>query len=146
MLIIRIASDWLFWAAFFAAFFVIFAMHLIGVSPSPISLQAEFWRLLLLILFYPLVEEMAFRGWLQSRLLEQKWGAKTWFHISLANLITSFLFSLLHHIEHSPLWAISVIVPSLIFGFFKERYQSIQGSLILHVWYNASYFLLLPII
>jgi membrane protease YdiL (CAAX protease family) len=35
-----------------------------------------------------------------------------------------------------------VFAPSLVFGYFRERYGSIAPGAVLHVFYNAGYFLL----
>lgn len=107
---------------------------------SPIDYSAQ-WRLLLwLVLLYPALEEMAFRGGLQTLLLKSQKGRVIRYGISLANLVTSLLFAVLHLINHSPLWAAAIFVPSLIFGWFRERYGSIIPSIILHCGYNLIYF------
>jgi hypothetical protein len=48
---------------------------------------------------------------------------------------------------HPPLAAISVMIPSLIFGHFRDRYnaapyQHLAAPIGLHIWYNSGYFLL----
>jgi membrane protease YdiL (CAAX protease family) len=99
------------------------------------------WRLLLwLVLLYPVLEEMVFRGGLQTLLLRTQKGQMARYDISLANLMTSLLFALVHLLNHSPLWAVAIFVPSLLFGWFRERYNSVIPSMILHSGYNLSYF------
>lgn len=92
-------------------------------------------------LIYPLVEEMVFRGIIQEW-LHQKIPASLFAGISSANVITSLLFTALHFINHSPLWAAAVFIPSLIFGYFKDRTGGLGAPIALHVFYNSGYFLL----
>lgn len=97
------------------------------------------WLLLRFILVQPIVEEIVFRGmmlgWLQGK-LPQRYGP-----ITLANLLTAMAFSAAHLFSHPPLWALSVLVPGLIFGYFRERFDALWPAIVLHVWYNAGFFL-----
>lgn len=91
-------------------------------------------------LVFPVLEELAFRGFLQSTLYGTHWGAQTKLGISHANVLTSVAFAAMHLMQHSPLWAVLTIFPSLIFGFFRDRYGSTTPSIVLHIFYNAGYF------
>lgn len=102
------------------------------------------WHFLLLAAALPTLEEIAFRGLIQSWLLAYPWGRKRLGVLSLANSLTSLLFSALHLLTHTPLWALSVIIPSLIFGYFWERHGRLASPIALHCLYNAGYFLLYP--
>ena len=95
-----------------------------------------------LIFLYPILEEVVFRGFLQGEFLAKDWFRKRILFLSYANLITSVLFVLFHLINYAPVWAIMVFFPSLIFGYFRERYHSIAPSILLHVYYNAGFALL----
>ncbi len=90
-------------------------------------------------LFYPVMEEIIFRGLLQETLSER---LKPWRlgPVTHANLITSLVFTGLHFFFHPPLWAASVLLPSLVFGYFKDRYRTLTTPIILHTFYNAGYF------
>jgi len=91
------------------------------------------------IVWQPIVEEVLFRGVIQGQLMNIN-GARLNYHgISLANLMTSVLFMSIHLINHSVFWALSVILPSLIFGYFRDRHRQIYPSLLLHSAYNACY-------
>jgi hypothetical protein len=57
-----------------------------------------------------------------------------------ANLLTSLVFTALHFIAHPPLWAAAVFLPSLLFGFFKDRSGTLAAPILLHVFYNSGYF------
>lgn len=90
-------------------------------------------------LLYPVMEEIVFRGLVQDlahrHLRPWRLGP-----LSHANVLTSLLFTGLHFMVHPPLWAAAVLVPSLVFGFFKDRYRSLTAPILLHVFYNAGYF------
>ena len=93
------------------------------------------------VLLYPYVEEIVFRGLIQpflAKRLSQRWSV-----FSVANVLTSLLFVVVHLINHPPLWALAVFFPSLVFGYSQERYNHLVAPIILHCSYNAGYFLLL---
>ncbi len=92
---------------------------------------------------YPVLEELAFRGFIQSWLFEQPRFAVSVRGISYANLITSALFAAAHLFNQPPLWAALVFFPSLVFGYFRDRFDGVVPSIVLHCWYNAGFFLLL---
>lgn len=96
-------------------------------------------RFLSAALLYPVVEELVFRGLIQDFFHQR---LKPWHvgPISHANLLTSLAFTALHFINHPPLWAAAVLIPSLIFGFFKDRTRGLGAPIALHVFYNTGYF------
>ena len=97
------------------------------------------WQFLSLVLLYPIVEEIAFRGLVQE-LLHDYVSRRSLGPLTIANLLTSVLFAGLHFIYHAPLLAALVFFPSLVFGFFKDRTRRLLAPIILHVFYNAGYF------
>lgn len=110
---------------------------------QPPNLQLDWpwlqpWLFVKLALLLPLLEEYVFRGglqpWLAQR-LPQRWAVFT-----LANGLTTVLFASLHLLTHPPLWALAVVLPSLLFGYFRERHASVVSPMLLHAWYNAGYF------
>jgi membrane protease YdiL (CAAX protease family) len=123
-----------------AAFWLIL-WFLVPVDPLPWTL---IWSLpfLSVVLWQPLIEELLFRGLLQGQLLRVSWGSRSLGGITSANGITSLLFMVAHWYGHSPVWAISVVVPSLLFGFMRDRFHSTYPAMALHSFYNAGYFLL----
>jgi uncharacterized protein len=96
-------------------------------------------------LWQPLFEELLFRGIVQGYFLQSMARQKTWFGLSLANLLTSFLFTLAHLASHSISWSLLVFFPSLCFGFVRDRFGSVYPSIALHAFYNAGYFLLIGV-
>jgi len=91
-----------------------------------------------MVLVFPVLEEIVFRGLVQE--LAHDYVSKKFLGpITIANLLTSTLFTALHFVNHSPLWAALVFFPSLVFGFFKERTRGLAAPIILHVFYNAGF-------
>lgn len=94
---------------------------------------------ILLVLVYPILEEIVFRGALLE-FLHRRIQGNIVTHISKANVVSTLLFTALHFINHPFLWASSVIIPSLLFGYFKEKYNSLLPPIFLHIFFNASYY------
>jgi uncharacterized protein len=110
---------------------------------QPVALQhVASWGFWSLVLWQPCWEEFFFRGLLQGYCRQQPWGRRTWGGITAANGVTSLLFMAGHWWHHPPLWATAVLVPSLLFGYYRDRFTSVYPSIVLHVWYNAGYFIL----
>ena len=101
-----------------------------------------FAMLLLVIIVYPVLEEIVFRGWLQTELCRRKFFQFVVFRISNANIFTSILFSLFHLINHGPLWATLVFFPSILFGHLRDSYGVVTPSILLHMFYNGGFFVL----
>jgi len=113
-------------------FLLLYSMELQVTHASTLSFM-------MLVLLYPITEEIFFRGLIQPYLThktDRKVGL-----LSLANIITSAIFSFLHLFSHPPIWAISTFIPSLVFGYCKDRYQTMHAPIILHIYYNFGYFL-----
>jgi uncharacterized protein len=98
------------------------------------------WSLLQVIVLYPVIEEIIFRGFLQPWIAQRY--DQTLCKLTVANLITSGIFTLVHLFEHSALWALATFIPSLIFGYSRERYKRLLAPIILHSAYNGGYFLI----
>ncbi len=94
----------------------------------------------MLVLFYPIVEELAFRGTIQELLSKQFDFTSNFFIFSTANVLTSILFVGMHLFHHSLIWALLTFIPSLIFGYFKEKFDHVIPSIGLHIFYNLCYF------
>ena len=136
----RFWLDPLFFAALVAA--LVYWLGLYWASdaqPDPGWPLREPLRFVYPALLYPIVEELVFRGLIQDFIHTQlrPWSLGP---LSHANLLTSALFTALHFINHPPLWAAAVFVPSLIFGFFKDRSGRLTAPITLHVFYNSGYF------
>ena len=90
------------------------------------------------VLCYPVLEEIVFRGLIQE-LVSDYLSRQSLGPLSVANLLTSVLFTALHFLYHPPLWAALVFFPSLVFGFFKDRTRQLTAPIILHIFYNAGF-------
>lgn len=130
--------DRLFHAAFLAGPVFLGAVHLVWPEWRH-GLPLSFSLLASMLLIQPVLEELFFRGFLQGRL------GRIFYHryllngVSLANLVTTLAFCIAH-LVHQPLpWALAVMAPSLVFGFFRERHQHIYSATILHCFYNAAF-------
>jgi len=110
-----------------------------GLLPA-VPLKANVPLLLSLVLLQPVLEELLFRGVVQGQFRLRIWGGEKRWGMTYANLLTSVLFVLAHAFYHLPLWAVAVFVPSLVFGYFRDRYGNIYPSLVLHVYYNMGFF------
>ena len=105
------------------------------------KLAAEPWLLLSSVLVYPILEEVVFRGLILEAISARTVGRRIGL-VTFANLLTSLLFVAAHFIYHPWNWALVVFFPSLVFGYMKERHQSLWPPIILHVFYNLGFFIL----
>lgn len=133
-------KDPLFFAAIGAALLYWGVLYVVTQPvPDPAWPLRDPLRFIYPALLYPFVEELIFRGYIQDlahrRLTTWQLGP-----LSHANILTSLLFTTLHFINHPPLWAAAVFVPSLLFGFFKDRSGRLGAPILLHVFYNSGYF------
>lgn len=112
-----------------------------SLAPIP---WARIWSLPFLVaaVLLPVIEELCFRGLIQGEFIQCSWGRRAIRGVTLANCATSVLFMAGHWLTHSPLWALSVIFPSVIFGLVRDRLQSSYPAILLHCFYNSGYFIL----
>jgi membrane protease YdiL (CAAX protease family) len=138
----RLARDAHFMAAALAAPVVWLAQHALAHVPvDPWWPLADPLRFASLAIAWPLLEELAFRGVLQPWLARTGWGARENWGITTANVTTSVLFAAAHLASDDPALAAGTFVPSLVFGYFRDRYGAIAPGAVLHVFYNAGWFL-----
>jgi membrane protease YdiL (CAAX protease family) len=133
----KFLADKQFWAAILAAPIVWILLYF---YTDALIAKQEF-NPIYAIFIYPIIEELAFRGLIQDYLHTK--FTSTVAQLSLANILTTILFVLLHLVYHPILWALAVFIPSLIFGYFKDRTGYILPAIILHIFYNSGFFLLL---
>ncbi|GGE55369.1 hypothetical protein GCM10011533_04740 [Streptosporangium jomthongense] len=103
-------------------------------------LDAGWMPLVSLILWAPVIEELAFRGIVQGFLGETAFGKRHLAGLSFANLLAALLFTAWHLVYRTDLLAWLVFVPALVFGYFRERHGSLLPCVILHAAYNAALF------
>ena len=104
--------------------------------------QVGSWEFLSLVVVQPSLEEIVFRGLLQGLLSRWHRMRRAWRGFTAANGVTALLFTAGHFVNHPALWAAGVIIPALVFGFFRDRYTSIWPGMLLHVFYNGGYFVM----
>ena len=134
--------DYQFWAALAAALPFWAWLWLMRPPLQPwLQLKAYWWPAILIILVYPVVEEIIFRGALQGWLLKKV--TKQLGPVSAANGLTSVLFTLLHGLRWQSGFSLLVIFPSLVFGYFRERSDGLIAPILLHAFYNAGFYLII---
>ncbi len=134
----RVLTDTHFWIALALGPVVWIALWFILGKPAINGLALKVF--LTGVIFYPIMEELAFRGFIQTWLLEKPiWTRTVLPKISRANVMTSVVFAAFHLFNQPPLWAALVFVPSLMFGYLRERYDAVTPSIIMHAWYNLGF-------
>ena len=136
--------DWQLGAAFMVAPVVWTSLYLIDTPPLKLEwVSAAPLLFLMLILVRPVLEEIVFRGLLQGWSIKQSWGRESIVGITYANITISIVFAALHLMSLTPFMAALVFIPSLVFGYFRDRYNGwLIPGILLHCFYNAGYFLL----
>lgn len=115
------------------------ALGLVRGGPSSSGEECISLRALNFAVWAPLWEELLFRGALQGWLRSAAWALRSWKGLTAANLVVSVLFALAHLFHQAPLPAGLVFVPSLLFGYFRDRHESVYPAVGLHALYNAGY-------
>jgi membrane protease YdiL (CAAX protease family) len=117
-------------------FYLALAPGLIGLALARPTLHLD-WPTLL---FKALAEELAFRMFLQESLDRVVAGRVVLGPLSLANLLASAAFALLHLVHHSPAAALPTFFPSLVFGYVWDRYRHPVPCTLVHFFYNLCLF------
>jgi len=135
--------DRLFVLAILAGFAVVGVLYMVlpgySLSSGPTGLATVVkW-----LIWAPILEELLFRGVLQGELQQRFNPVSHLLGLSYANWITSLIFAGIHFLHHPPLWAGAVLFPSLVFGFFRDRNNSVFPAIVLHAVYNAQMLILL---
>lgn len=108
-----------------------------GVA-GPLYLPAGALAWASFLLLQPVIEETIFRGVLQGQWLRIR-GERRVAGLTTANWLTSALFVAMHAFAQPPIWALAVMVPSLICGHLRERFRSTWPSIVVHAVYNAGF-------
>ena len=137
----RYLTDPHWYIAFILAIIFWVVYDLFVQTATPKNLLETPQIILLPVIIYPILEEIVFRGVIQSQLTRRLKG-RSYLGLSLANINTSLLFSALHFIHQPPLMAALIFFPSLVFGYFKDRHHTVLPSIYLHMFYNAGFLIL----
>jgi len=127
----------LFALAIIAGFAVIGMLYLLLPAQDVVVAPASLLIVFKWLIWAPLLEELLFRGLLQGQLQRYFQSTGPIAGLSRANWITSLAFTGIHFVHHPPLWAASVLFPSLVFGYFRDRDNSVLPAIALHAIYNA---------
>ncbi len=100
--------------------------------------DADLLSILSLVLWAPIIEELAFRGVVQGWLSGTPVGQRRFAGLSCANLISALLFTAWHLVYRTDPMAWLVFIPALVFGYFRDRHGSLVPCVILHAAYNAA--------
>lgn len=103
---------------------------------------AGMWAWASLLLVQPLLEELVFRGILQGqalRLLVLNGESRRLGPVTLANVLVTVAFVVLHLYAQPLEWSLAVAGPSLVLGHLRERYASVWPAILVHVIYNAGF-------
>jgi len=130
-----LARDRLFLGLLVAGVPVSLGMAWLGLAFPPVGDRLLIY--LSVLLWYPVVEELAFRGVVQGVASQYFQARAANWVISPANLIATVAFVLWHLLYLWTPLALTLAVPALIYGFFRDRYQSLLPPLILHMSYNV---------
>lgn len=90
------------------------------------------------LLIAALPEEWFFRAYIMTRLQETRWG-QGW----RANLVTTLLFGGLHALTHGWVVGLSVLGPSLIYGWLYQRTRDLPLIVLLHALSNLVFVMFL---
>jgi len=111
------------------------AVAMLDEVPTPRYVLAP-WIWLAMI--SPVLEELCFRGLVQTELRRRFEGGLG--PISIANLLTSVIFVALHWAQNPKAWVGLVIIPSLVYGYFRDRYNTVRSPIAIHLLHNVLYF------
>lgn len=92
------------------------------------------------LLLAPVLEELVFRGGVQS-LLDRTAAGRGLIApgVTVGNVLTSALFAAAHLWVAPPALAAAIFLPSLIFGRLRQLYSSLLPAMLVHAAYNACY-------
>lgn len=100
------------------------------------------WAWLSLVLVQPVLEELVFRGLLQGqalRLMASNGQPRRLGPVTVANVLVTIGFVLLHLRAQPLAWALAVAAPSLVLGHLRERFCSVWPAVLVHAFYNAGF-------
>jgi membrane protease YdiL (CAAX protease family) len=92
------------------------------------------WRLIMLLVLAPLLEETVFRAGLQEALLRRSRQSPL-----LANVLTAAAFGLAHAFARGDAAAFAVALPALLVGAVYGRRGRLRECVVLHAAMNAAW-------
>lgn len=114
------------------------AAHAAGLRLPAVSLSGV--SLVKVLLLAPVLEELIFRGGIQTLLDRTAPGGRLVVPgVTAGNVLTSALFAAAHLWVAAPALAAAIFLPSLVFGRLRQLYPSLLPAMIVHALYNACY-------
>ncbi|MEA3404722.1 MAG: JDVT-CTERM system glutamic-type intramembrane protease [Pseudomonadota bacterium] len=136
----RFWLDVRFYAALILAPIVLMLGFLLYPDVLP-SLTVTWSVFFIMVVWQPIIEELFFRGFLHGQFNQNRFFSKSFFGLTITNLVVSSVFVLAHMFVQPFGWALAVFFPSLIFGWFRDQFDSVFPSIILHSFYNGVFLL-----
>jgi uncharacterized protein len=118
-------------------------LSMTGIEYAETNAKLSIDVLIASIFVMPVLEELAFRGFIQQNLAKTELGKVKFYKLTTSNLITSFLFAGWHIFYHPAILSIATFFPSIILGYFLEKYESLKPCFFLHIFFNLGYFFIL---
>ena len=116
-----------------------------GSGPDYGSFARWSLRAVAILLIFPVLEEIVFRGLIQDYISIKLSTWDEYLGITSANWVTTLLFCLAHLVTRSFIVALLVIVPSLVLGSLRDKGFSIKALAAIHVYWNGGVYLLVGI-
>ena len=114
------------------------AANAAGLRLPAVSLSGE--SLVKVLLLSPVLEELIFRGGVQTLLDRTVFGARLVVRgVTVGNVLTSALFAAAHLWVAPPALAAAIFLPSLVFGRLRQLYASLLPAMVVHAVYNGCY-------
>jgi membrane protease YdiL (CAAX protease family) len=141
-------SQYLISGALIGALFLWLALALlVGINPDLSWVPNNFGLFFAVCFLSPVLEEYVFRGLVYDyveRRSQWVWPANSVLKISISNLVSSFLFVMLHGILRGSSAALLVIVPSLYLGMLRRETSGLGPCILVHGFWNLGWFSLFP--
>jgi len=114
------------------------AAHAVGLRLPAVSLSGV--SLVKALLLAPVLEELIFRGGIQTLLDRTARGARPVVRgVTVGNVLTSALFAAAHLWVAPLALAAAIFLPSLVFGRLRQLYPSLLPAMVVHAVYNGCY-------
>ncbi|MGB1538886.1 MAG: JDVT-CTERM system glutamic-type intramembrane protease MrtJ [Pseudomonadales bacterium] len=141
-------SNYLIWGALIGALFLWSASSIVaGVSPNLHWVIRDFDLFLIFCFVSPVLEEYVFRGLIYDyveRRNQRAWPVGGVLQISVANLVSTLLFAMMHGVFRGVSSGLLVIVPSLYLGLLRRETYGLGPCMIVHGLWNLGWFSLFP--
>ena len=141
-------AQYLIWGALIGALLLWLALAVFfRIYPTLDWIFSDFGLFVAVCFLSPILEEYVFRGLVYDyveRRSQWHWPSHSVLNISVANLVSSMLFVIMHGLFRGFGTALLVIVPSLYLGILKRQTSGLGACMIVHGIWNLGWFSLFP--